>query len=149
MSWTLDVALLSSHLHAAGYDVDDRDSALGTGGSLTARRERGPESTMVVVDAGGRVRMTVVQERDANQSRVVEVEGGEMNLAVAIERYLTLTGRLTSILQFEALIKLDGVAISRLAARKGSPESVGREQESESSQGDQDQPMPWWARNPS
>jgi hypothetical protein len=75
-AWTWDPETLADDLEAAGFDVDRSEARLSdSGGSLTARRDRGERTDLVVVDAGGRIRLreTAVAAEAARRTTVAGV----------------------------------------------------------------------------
>lgn len=141
MSWSPDLALVSALLAAAGFDVDSSRLEQHHGGSVTARRDRGSESTIVAVDAGGRIRLTITQEREPGEQRDLVLGSAELQLVVTLQRTLTLTGQLGSIDEFAELIRLGGAGLVRLATAPNPP------REAPSSGDSERENRPWWARD--
>ena len=108
--WTWEPTRLCAELEAFGYDVDAAD-ATADGGSLTARRDRGLRSHVVVVDAGGRVRGTVTVALD-EAGWADEVAGVPVRVVRDTRRTVTVTALLEAVGQFAPLV----MALDRLAA---------------------------------
>jgi hypothetical protein len=102
--WTWDPETLAADLEAAGFDVDRGEAHLSdSGGSLTARRDRGDRADLVVVDAGGRIRLraTAVAAEDARRTTVAGV-----SLRVVTQRRVVanVTGTVRSRDEFLAVL---------------------------------------------
>ncbi|HEU0116968.1 MAG TPA: hypothetical protein VFQ80_19895 [Thermomicrobiales bacterium] len=109
--WTWDPETLAADLEAAGFDVDRGEAHLSdSGGSLTARRDRGERAELVVVDAGGRIRLrvTAVATEDARRASVAGV-----SLRVVTQRRVVanVTGTVHSRDEFLAILdQIDALA---------------------------------------
>ena len=102
--WHWDPERLRADLEALGYDVDAADPALAEGcGRLSARRDTGSRSHVLVVDAGGRFRAveTVVLDESG---RSAEVAGIAVRLVTEVRRSTTIVGTLAASDQLPALL---------------------------------------------
>ena len=80
------------------------------------RRERGSRVVGVVIDAGGRVRVTETVARDKGQVRRVAVGGAELKLVEEASRRLTATGTVGSVAQVEAILAAADEGLASLEA---------------------------------
>jgi hypothetical protein len=109
--WRWDPETLAADLEAAGFDVDRTEANLSdSGGSLTARRDRGDRADLVVVDAGGRFRLraTSVAAEDARRVTVANVS---LRLIVQRRVVANVTGTVHSRDEFLAILgQIDALA---------------------------------------
>lgn len=140
MNWSPNLAEVANLLAGAGFDVDAGDIAPHGGGSVTGRRDRGLESTLIAIDASGRIRLSIVQEREPGERQRLNIGNADLNLVVTRQRTLTVTGHLTSIDELVVLISLSGAALANRATERFPDRSAGQADRGE--QGER----PWWAR---
>jgi hypothetical protein len=95
MSWTTDPDAIACLLEEAGFDVDRSAQELIGGGSLTARRDRADRTTLLVVDAGGRLRIDLTS-RLSERTAPATLGGLSLHGVESTVRSRTLTGRLTA-----------------------------------------------------
>ncbi len=109
--WRWDPESLAADLEAAGFDVDRTEANLSdSGGSLTARRDRGDRADLVVVDAGGRIRLraTSVAAEDARRVTVADVP---LRLIVQRRVVANVTGTVHTEDEFKAILgQIDALA---------------------------------------
>ena len=92
--WRWDPERLRADLEALGYDVDAADPALAEGGGrLSARRDTGSRSHVLVVDAGGRFRVEVTHILDETGWSDA-LAGLPVRVATEMRRTMTVTGTL-------------------------------------------------------
>jgi hypothetical protein len=142
MTWTYDPAALKELLEDAGFDVDASDAELpGGGGSLTGKRGRGNRATTVVVDAGGRVRVTEAARREGGRTLRATAGGVELKVTEETTRKRTATGTVASLAQVEALLRAAAAGLASLPAADegGADEASGEAGESSAD-------LPSWAR---
>ena len=108
--WTWDPGRLRADLEALGYDVDAAHAGID-GGSLTARRDRGGRSHVVVVDAGGRFRAVITVVLD-EAGWADEVAGVAVRVVRETRRAVTVTAILDDVGRFVPLV----TALDRLAS---------------------------------
>jgi len=105
VTWIFDPDALAKALSDAGFDVDrTHGSPIGGDGSLTARRERGTTATLLAVDAGGRVRVTITRQAGAPESASATVDGAALRILTETTRTTTIAGTLTAPGQFQTLL---------------------------------------------
>jgi hypothetical protein len=104
MAWTYRPDDLAAALEAAGFDVDRSRAALADGGgSLLARRERADRAILVVVDAGGRLRIDLTT-RIGDASGQASLGGLSLRETEETTRTRTLTGRLSDPADLERVL---------------------------------------------
>ncbi|HET7092099.1 MAG TPA: hypothetical protein VFI22_01440 [Thermomicrobiales bacterium] len=109
--WTWDPETLAADLEAAGFDVDRSEAHLSdSGGSLTARRDRGGQADLAVVDAGGRIRLRATAVA-AEAARRTTVAGVPLRIVVQRRVVANVTGTVHSRAEFLAVLgQIDALA---------------------------------------
>lgn len=113
--WAWEPRVLRAKLEALGYDVTVAEVAVDppattTGGSLTARRQRGVRAHLIVVDDPGRLRaeVTAILEESGQDATL---GGANVRLVNETRWVATITGALASIEQLTAIVgALDDLA---------------------------------------
>ena len=102
--WRWQPDQFRAELERLGYDVDAADAHLATsGGSVTARRDRGSRRDLLALDAGGRFRATATFA--TGETSAEEIVGGVPVRVVAEgQRILTVTATLTDPEQVAPLV---------------------------------------------
>ncbi len=114
MAWVYQPQRLRDILEAAGFDVDTSAAILSGGGSLSARRQRGEQATVVSVDAGGRFRATLTAVVETPPSTTGNVAGVQVRIVPELTRTTTISGHLTAPDQLGPLLE----ALPSLAAKQ-------------------------------
>lgn len=83
---------LRRELEALGYEVDGARAHTDGGGSLTARRDRGDQSHLLVIDSGGRFRASVTATLD-DQSTPAVVAGLSLRIVTTSQHISTISAR--------------------------------------------------------
>ncbi len=113
MVWVYQPQRLRDTLEAAGFDVDTSAAILSGGGSLSARRQRGEQATVVSLDAGGRFLATLTTVVDTPSPETVDVEGVQLRVVPELTRTTVISGQLTTPDQLAPLLE----ALPSLAAK--------------------------------
>ena len=119
--WRWDPERFRAELEVLGYDVDAAEAVLPAGGSLTARRDRGSRSHLVVLDAGGRFRATITV-LSGEVSGEETVAGIALRVVAETRRWVTVSGTLTEPGHLSPLL----VALDRLATDRPNDHWTGR-----------------------
>ncbi len=114
MAWIYQPQQLRDILESAGFDVDTSAAILSGGGSLSARRQRGEQATVVSVDAGGRFRATLTAVVETPPSTTGDVAGVQVRIVSELTRTTTISGHLTTPDQLGPLLQ----ALPSLAAKQ-------------------------------
>ncbi|HET8522722.1 MAG TPA: hypothetical protein VFL82_05780 [Thermomicrobiales bacterium] len=104
MVWIFDAGTLGHTLEAMGFDLDNEGDALSRSTSLTGRQEWAGRTTVVTVDAGGRVRVTMSVV--TNDQRRQPIHAGDADFQVTSEtvRSSVASGVLTDAREFREAI---------------------------------------------
>lgn len=114
MAWVYQPQQLRDILESAGFDVDTSAAFLSGGGSLSARRQRGEQATVVSVDAGGRFRATLTTVVETPPSTTGDVAGVQVRIVSELTRTTTISGHLRAPDQLGPLLQ----ALPSLAAKQ-------------------------------